>query len=715
MSLLNYLPSLRASRVPPVAVADDESFQILRITARSDHPVRNSAGELIFGDHVLWGHDNTTNDDKGSSAPNVFAYNFNSPLASNSLLNIALKVVNPDVVGADYRLCGTLDGLKVFESDIFTIRSTNEATVVVHVVEPHSSPNPLVFNEDITWVMEQQKSERKLGCADETRLELYWVSTNLHEIFLTGLSGIPVDFLRAVFPSRNPEFKFGIQMIDWSQTTRQVFSNYSKRYDTVAGAPRFGVSGQGGRFNYSYYIRPWQPGGAWGSMQPIVNCYDQAAMVQVAGSLGGFRPSWLYQEPNGYINTTYLVGIPQPCNNPFFNQTNPPLPAYINVNDQRRTSFGRHVFNGYFNQFRRYDPQERIYDACGGPQAGFQDPTGYVRTTIDTTTNLYQVFRRQPGTVANIIQYLGVTGTLLAPPRLGESAMSANVKKLLQRCSVNNAKPYSQVCWDDVGTWVKVIFGNGCKVAYQSNDIGNGMAEGLWHLTGVGGVDGDVVVRVRAETRVGGDGKLDLQSSSEAAYDNFVFTLKDIELHLGSDDEGLEKLWVPAPFDDYAQYAIQYAPSVPEGRILLVSGNFMINITGGSSSAALEPVARQLLAHTTLDKPSSLHIPSVILSSYDIPASSKSNLKETVKGVGSSFDFECEMDDLIAAASADVEEHGLLLSKCRITPNEANTRSTVQFTFVTRALGTHVVNLRFQQARTMSTSVRTIQVMVTDA
>jgi len=243
----------------------------------------------------------------------------------------------------------------------------------------------------------------------------------------------------------------------------------------------------------------------------------------------------------------------------------------------------------------------------------------------------------------------------------------------------------------------------------------------LWHLTGVGGVDGvpgvdgvggDVVVRVRAETHIDKDGKLDFERSSEAAVEDFVFKLKDNQRDFGPSDEYLGSLWAPAPFGNCAQYAVQYAAHVPRGRILLVSGNFVIDITGGSSSAALQPVARRLLEHTSVHQPFSLDIPLVTWSSYDIPVSSRNLFDDTVKGVGVSFDFKCQMDGVVAAASADAEGYGLLLSKVHITSNEADATSMVIFTFATRAVGSHIVNLHFQQAQTMSTGRKTIQVTV---
>jgi len=230
----------------------------------------------------------------------------------------------------------------------------------------------------------------------------------------------------------------------------------------------------------------------------------------------------------------------------------------------------------------------------------------------------------------------------------------------------------------------------------------------------VDGVDGDVAVRVRTETCVAEDGNLDFEKSSHTAFDDFAFTIKGIELDLGPNDEGLDTIYAPAPFGDYAQYALQYAAHIPEGHFLIVSGNHMISISGGSSSAVLEPVARKLLAHITVDKPVSFHIPVVTEHWFEIPEANRGGSNETVKGMASTFTVKCRVDDSIAAARADVEGHGLLLSKVHIDGNEANKTSTVSFTFVTRAVGTHDVDLRFKHSPTMTTSNKSIHVTVVD-
>ncbi|GLB34585.1 hypothetical protein LshimejAT787_0201500 [Lyophyllum shimeji] len=554
--------------VRPTTMADKETFQILRITARSDHPVRNTAGELIFGNHVLWEGDNANDRDGGSTAPNVFSYDFKPP-------SLELFTQHHLKVNRSFR------GWTTISLERWAPRRSS--TAILSAVDP---------------------TLRQTSGTHSTAVNL-----------------------------------------PWNQVTQQVFSSYSKIYDTVEGRPRFGVNHTGGHFEYSYYIQP-APGGAPGSPR-------QPWWLPIS--------YWLFMNPYGFINTTYLVGVNTPCNNPFFDANNsPPL---IGVNDTRRKGFGNHAFNGSIRPFNRQNPDDRIFDACGGPQLGTRNPTAYVNAAIDRATNLYQLLCDCPA------------------PRLEKSKMSTKMGEFIQSCTISNAKPYSQIRWDDVATWAKRVLGTRCEVAFAVSKIGNGVAERLWHLTGVDGIDGDVVVRVRAETHVAEDGDLDVEKSSRAAFDNFAFTLKDMQFDLGPETT-VSALCMPPPFDDFAHYALQHASHIPEGHFLIASGNHMISITGGSSSAALEPVRGS---------------------------------NETVAGVGSTFNVHCHVDDLVGAASADVEGHGLLLNKYHVETNEAGKKSTVTFTFVTRLVGTHDVDLRFAQASTMTASSKRIQVTVVEA
>lgn len=77
-----------------------------------------------------------------------------------------------------------------------------ELTIAVRVVEPYSTPTPVSLNGDFTWAMvskQEKDSDYRYTSPIQTRLELYWIAPDIHEIFFTGLSGISVNTLRCLF------------------------------------------------------------------------------------------------------------------------------------------------------------------------------------------------------------------------------------------------------------------------------------------------------------------------------------------------------------------------------------------------------------------------------------------------------------------------------------------------------------------------------------
>ena len=120
------------------------------------------------------------------------------------------------------------------------------------------------------------------------------------------------------------------------------------------------------------------------SPKPKVICTDQALGVATFGRLLGIKNIEIVcAEPFGFINTTHLVGIDDPCNNPFFmNQQFAPYPV-CGVDAVNRSYFDRHIFIRYDN---------RVFDACVGVHKGELQQGDYLATVIDISTerNLQQ-------------------------------------------------------------------------------------------------------------------------------------------------------------------------------------------------------------------------------------------------------------------------------------------------------------------------------------
>ncbi|PXY94014.1 hypothetical protein DKK76_11450, partial [Frischella perrara] len=162
----------------------------------------------------------------------------------------------------------------------------------------------------------------------------------------------------------------------------------------------------------------------------IVNCYDQAAAINVLAGALGIKTEFLFIEPFGYIKETKLVGIddsfdfiptspPDECNNPFFaDPYNSPLRIVngfedINHDNLPRSGFGNHAvcaflsknktYSDYANDRNQYEKDVLIYDACAGPILGLNfsqykstavayNSSNPIYITIKRIYNLNEVF-----------------------------------------------------------------------------------------------------------------------------------------------------------------------------------------------------------------------------------------------------------------------------------------------------------------------------------
>jgi hypothetical protein len=210
-------------------------FEVNEITATSNHPIRNSRKELIAGKHTLWKRSNSSiypDGNRGSFQPNVFAYTFGSRVAETGILDVKVRPLDIELVGAEVILFGTINGQRVIQSDYFFFKNLNEVTVRVHVVTPTTSARPFSLNDDVDWGMELRLSNQGLQRVGEgiTRLELYWIATTLHRAFRAY---IPVALLRNAL-----RIKATVQAVNfqfYGDMTTMVFADYHKIYDTVLG------------------------------------------------------------------------------------------------------------------------------------------------------------------------------------------------------------------------------------------------------------------------------------------------------------------------------------------------------------------------------------------------------------------------------------------------------------------------------------------------
>ncbi|KAI4864339.1 hypothetical protein F4820DRAFT_449176 [Hypoxylon rubiginosum] len=177
-------------------------FQLVEIAAKSDIPVRNSRDELVSGTHYLWRSDSAADwadDNRGSYAPNVFAYKSDSPVTEAGHLDVTIKPLDIELVGAEVIVYGSIDGIRTLRTDNFYVKTMRNVTVSAYVIDPTCTTSSFSKNADIAWSMELCQSLRGVLPVgpSETHLELYWLKI-ADRSFCDGLP-VPVELLRAVF------------------------------------------------------------------------------------------------------------------------------------------------------------------------------------------------------------------------------------------------------------------------------------------------------------------------------------------------------------------------------------------------------------------------------------------------------------------------------------------------------------------------------------
>lgn len=232
-----------------------------------------------------------------------------------------------------------------------------------------------------------------------TPVELYAISANLPSLYRG--SGVPLELLQLFV---EPACKdAGLNSVDdWVAWVVQrchasTADNdsmvpmadriHSFRYDVWHGASFYTAGDHSATFDLDKWLGDYKNSGAWN----MVNCYDQAALVQLAVTLGVpyDRVSWMYKAPFGYIVETDLIGWGL-TNNPY----------YGNIQDNKYSNdlgvmqpFKNHAFIAYKNSLT---DELMALDACAGPHTGDQTIAAYLSSSIDNTnmitTNYYQTW-----------------------------------------------------------------------------------------------------------------------------------------------------------------------------------------------------------------------------------------------------------------------------------------------------------------------------------
>lgn len=338
---------------------------------------------------------------------------------SNSFSERAAVILHKDAAGADatkevtvkveVTINENVSGTAVLTGGIDDLDIVGDAevptSVGVHTVKAKIQELPdsvRWYNDNIDWGLEVADMGQCLGL-NTTRVEVFAVLQRPVQVFASA-PGVWSEALRFLCT------KAGVLDAEKPEEALEAITSYCHAshgfvYDHLSGAPHYG--GFGPAFHLNAYIN--NQGG------PLVNCYDQAAAVQVFSAALGIDATWEYLQPFGFIPTVSLVGTM--CNNPFYkipgldqihkHLDKPVVPAKSRAY-LKRTDFNNHAF-AKFNG--------GIYDACAGPGLG-DSPTDYLDASIDTKSHekLEKKLRRKasakrrksgvpfskPGTVADI-------------------------------------------------------------------------------------------------------------------------------------------------------------------------------------------------------------------------------------------------------------------------------------------------------------------------
>ncbi|KAG6871851.1 hypothetical protein C0995_015727 [Termitomyces sp. Mi166 len=732
-------------------------FEMVEISAYSDHPVRNSSNKLITANHILWSPtvpSRYIDKNRGSSEPNIFSHNFKRRIDQNSILSVKVKTLDIELVGTHVALYGKsrLGANRIIESGKFTFKNIDvPTTVLARVTSPTKSEKPFSLNDDITWSLEVLERSKLATCIGEktTRLELYWIATSLHPAFKAY---IPVNFLRNILPAKD---KTNASDEFYQVVTKKVFSDYNKCYDTIAGvihlvsqvedtdnrfslwqpdASWFNLDASGGRFHLTFYLAQDATSKLRGpgTLSRYVNCMDQTAMLELSCSLygGSQQTSWLYQNPFGYIKTTNLVGIKNKdnvlidVNNPYFG-TNPNF-ANLKTDNLIRHPVKFHVYAGRTKSWDR--EKDGIYDGCIGPHVGTETIDKYLANALDTETTLYKNERKareckRPGTIDDTSAKTGVTGidgAEVLPRSYTIPPLEEPLSRLVDTTMSNTVGPLAHVGWAHLPIWLNGTLGDAWNVRFEQVSVNETGTQGLWLISNDNTSDSHIHVHVNVVSVIGQDGQFDMEGSTAVVKEEIGSVLMST---------ARQDVWMSSTLPGLGGVCLRYADHIAAGRIVLVAGNIVMDIRGMTSYEALLPYALKLFNRTLCSDLELLNdSPPVIpvLQRQAIRMGTNTSDSTTfggpelkagiirVNGIGTRFSVIFSVSCKIATVNAGSEEHGVLFDHPIIEELDNGKGCTVECLFIANEIGRHHVRVCMADLETMIGAMSDMEVEVFD-
>lgn len=398
--------------------------------ATPNTPITNSLGTTIAATKnlVIWKKTwaaKDVNDDSdlgvnGSYYPASIDLN-----AATTTMSVTLSA-NDKYKDVAFQLIGELRAHVIVNGSPCYVGKTNSV--------PLSAKHPGIpwgYDGDIQWKLIDTKANNTVYVLNQTRVEIYGLSSSLPS-FLKN-PAVPVRFLRYIaLPEPKTDYKH------WVATT--CMTDFWFRYDVYRGKARYAGSNTGGSYKFKFWVKDM-------FSRHLINCYDQAGIVQLANCLKEGNPTntWAYTKTYGYINKTQLVGVGQ-SNNPFYRSQL--AIRCIDHYDPRRTMFGNHsyiILDG------------KVMDACCGPHTGTEDLSTYLTNAIDQSpaTNTSRTTTMCQG----ITSLSTSTSVSSATVRFAAGALPdptiETVDRAMVKGSVASAAPseagFSNADWDALG------------------------------------------------------------------------------------------------------------------------------------------------------------------------------------------------------------------------------------------------------------------------
>ncbi|RAJ77343.1 hypothetical protein CLV59_107110 [Chitinophaga dinghuensis] len=364
-----------------------DAYTLHSLRAQSDYRIKSSSGFALPLDNTVWQQGGINNDGDYSANPILVKTN------NQTFLKINLDISNSKLTDVPIKIKGTkASGNITFQSKVITPTSTGIMMIDLMLSGADLS-KALQSYGDFKWSIEAANQSFQLP--DTTRLEMYWISNSPDEMFKAG---VWVKVYRKIFTVLSAGMT--TDQIATS-ISKQCFDGFSKKYDTVYGAAKYGPGPDGGFFELKNYYN--NTNGA------LCNCYDQAGLVQVQLGAMGISSYWVYMTPFGFINQTNLIGVGQ-CNNPFFSNPVCAPEKIVDINNPKRSAFGNHAF------VAKSISNNSIIDACQGPFIGDKTLATYVSEGIDSKTGLYKKFgppNNVPGKATDAKQEPGIVSLIL--------------------------------------------------------------------------------------------------------------------------------------------------------------------------------------------------------------------------------------------------------------------------------------------------------------